>query len=67
MKQNMQNQTIAELYADEKKSEHSSNPNDTLKLAKSLYEKFHSKDARPKLPLLNFWVNKIYNKKKNRK
>ena len=54
MKQNMQNQTIAELYADEKKSEHSSNPNDTLKLAKSLYEKFHSKDARPKLPLLNF-------------
>ena len=38
MKQNMQNQTIAELYADEKKSEHSSNPNDILKLSKSLYE-----------------------------
>ena len=39
MKQNMQNGTISQLYADDKKSKYSSNPNDILKLAKNFYEK----------------------------
>ena len=35
-KQNMQIQTIFELYADDKKSKYSSNPKDILKSAKKL-------------------------------
>ena len=37
MTQNMQNGTISEFYADDKKS--SSNPNDILKSAKNFYTK----------------------------
>ena len=33
-RQNMQNQTISELYNDDNKSKHSSNPTDILKSAK---------------------------------
>ena len=35
MKQNMQNQTISELYTDDKKSKYSSNSNYILKSAKN--------------------------------
>ena len=36
---NMQNQTISEIYTDDNKSKHSSNPNDILKSAKTLYQR----------------------------
>ena len=53
MKQNMQNGTISELYADDKKSKYSCNTNDILKLAKSFHYKFiYKRDKRSKLPLL---------------
>ena len=35
MKQNMQHGILSELYADDKKSKYSCNPNDILKSAKS--------------------------------
>ena len=35
MKQNIQNQTISELYTDDKKSKYSSNSNDILNSAKN--------------------------------
>ena len=35
----MQNQTISEIYTDDNKSKHSSNPNDILKSAKTLYQR----------------------------
>ena len=41
MKQNVQNQTISELYADDKNSKYSSNSNDIV--AKNFYnEKFYT-------------------------
>ena len=42
--QNMQNQTISELYTDDQKSKYSSNPNDILKYAKNFYENLHTKE-----------------------
>ena len=49
----MQNGTISELYADDKKSKYSCNTNDILKLAKSFHYKFiYKRDKRSKLPLL---------------
>ena len=56
MKQDMQNGTIAELYTDDKKSKYSSNSDDILKSAKSF-------DQRSKLPLLNFLVNFLTQRK----
>ena len=53
----MQNQTISELYTDNKKTKYSSNPNDILKLAKNFYDKLYTKMQPPKLPLLNFLSN----------
>ena len=53
LKENMQNQTISELYTDDKKTTYSSNPNAFLKSAKNLYEKLYTKRQPPKLPLLN--------------
>ena len=38
LKENMQNQTISELYTDDKKTTYSSNPNAFLKLAKNFYD-----------------------------
>ena len=38
-RQNMQNQTIPELYSDHNKSKYSSNANNILKSAKTFYEK----------------------------
>ena len=42
-RQNMQNQTIFELYTDDNKSKFSSNPKDILKSAKKNYEKLYTK------------------------
>ena len=68
LKENMQNQTISELYTDDKKTTYSSNPNAFLKSAKNLYEKLYTKKQPPKLPLLNFlakflteWKSQIKN------
>ena len=43
--QNMQNQTISELYADDNKSRISNNPQDIVKLVKNYYEKIYTKEA----------------------
>ena len=40
-RQNMENQTIFELYTDENKSKYSGNPKDILKSAKKYYETLH--------------------------
>ena len=39
----MQNQAISELYADDKKTKYSSNPNDILKSGKNFCEKSYTK------------------------
>ena len=39
-RQNMQNQTISELYTDDNKSKYSRNPKDILKLAKKFMKNF---------------------------
>ena len=49
-RQNMQNQTIFELYTDDNKSKYSSNPKDILKSAKTNYEALHQ---IPQLLILN--------------
>ena len=52
-RQNMQNQTIFELYTDDKKSKYSSNPKDILKSAKKIMKK-STPSKLPQLLLLNF-------------
>ena len=59
----MQNQSIAELYIDDKKNKYSNDPKDTLTCAKSFYENLYtggniSRDTIMKL------LNKILNSKK---
>ena len=54
LKDNMQNQTISELYTDDKKTKCSSNRNDILKSAKNFSEKLHTKRQPPRLSLLKF-------------
>ena len=54
LKGNMQNQTMSELYTDDKKTKYSSNPNDILKSAENFYEKLYTKRQPPKLLLLKF-------------
>ena len=49
MKQNVQNQTISELYTDDKISKYSSNPNDILKSAKYFYEKLYAEETMSKI------------------
>ena len=49
----MQNQTIFELYTDDKKSKYSSNPKDILKSAKKIMKK-STPSKLPQLLLLNF-------------
>ena len=51
----MQNQTMSELYTDDKKTKYSSNPNDILKSAKNFYEKLYTKRQPPNLGLLTFY------------
>ena len=38
----MQNQTISELYKEDKKTKYSSNPNDILKSTKNVYGKLYN-------------------------
>ena len=54
LKDNTQNQTISELYTDDRKTKYFSNPNDILKSAKNVYEKLYTKRQSPKLPFLTF-------------
>ena len=52
-RQNMQNQTIFELYTGDNKSKYSSNPKDILKSAK-IFMKNSTPSKLPRLLLLNF-------------
>ena len=63
MKQDMQNRTISELYTDDKKSKCFSNTNDILKLDKNVMKNFIQRRQRLKLPLLNFLVNFLTERK----
>ena len=54
----MQNQTISEIYTDDNKSKHSSNPTDILKSAKNLYEKLYTKETTSKTTTTEF-ISKI--------
>ena len=62
-RQNMQNQTISELYTDDKKSKFSSNPEDILKSAKKIYENLYTRKKVSK-SATNELLNKIPLKKK---
>ena len=44
-RQNMQNQTIFELYTDDNKSKYSSNPKEILKSTKNIYENLYTKQT----------------------
>ena len=57
-RQNMQNQTISELYTDDKKSKYSSSPKDILKSAKDFYENLYIRENACK-PAINELLNKI--------
>ena len=57
----MQNQSISELYTDNK-SEISSNPQDIVKLAKNYYEKIYTKEATS-----NACTSKLFSKTSNRR
>ena len=59
----MQNQTISELYTDDKKSKFSSNPEDILKSAKKIYENLYTRKKVSK-SATNKLLNKIPLKKK---
>ena len=52
VKDNMQSQTISELYTDDNKSKCSSNPNDIFN--QIIYEKLYTTGLSPKPPLLTF-------------
>ena len=62
-RQNMQNQTISELYTDVKKSKFSSNPEDILKSEKKIYENLYTRKKVSK-SATNKLLNKIPLKKK---
>ena len=57
--QNMQNQTISDLYADDNKSRISNNPQDIVKLVKNYYEKIYTKEAASAASTSK-WFSKIY-------
>ena len=61
-KQNMQNQTIFELYTDDNKSKYCSNPKDILKSAKKVYEKLYTKQTST--AATTEFLSKIPNRKK---
>ena len=63
MKQNMQSQTKSELYTNDKRSKHSSKPNDILKSAKNFYEKRYRKETTSKTAAAELF-SKISNRKK---
>ena len=59
----MQNQTISELYTDDKKSKVSNNPKDTLNSAKKIYENLCTGEKISQ-PAINELLNKILINKK---
>ena len=61
-RQNLQNQTISELYTDDNKSKYSSNPKEIFKSAKKNYEKLYTKEAISKATTTAF-LNKILDRK----
>ena len=44
-RQNLQNQTVSELYIDDNKSKYSNNPKDIFKSAIKFYEKLYMKET----------------------
>ena len=65
-KQNLQNQTISELYNDDNKSKYSSNPKDILKCAYKIYDTHYikettSKDATTEFPTKIPSREKVFN------
>ena len=62
-RQHMQNQTISELYTDDKKSKVSSNPEDIPNSAKRFYENLYTREKIPK-SAINELLNKIPTNKK---
>ena len=62
-RQHMQNQTISELYTDDKKSKVSSNPEDIPNSAKIFYENLYTREKIPK-SAINELLNKMPTNKK---
>ena len=62
-RQNIQNQTISELYTDNNKSKYSSNSKDILKSAKKFYEKLYTMETTSKVTITKT-LSKILNRKK---
>ena len=56
-RQHMQNQTISELYTDDKKSKVSDNPKDILNSAKKIYENLYTKEE-----IFQSAINELLNK-----
>ena len=54
----MENQTISQLYTDDKKSKYSNNPKDILKSAKNVYENLYIRENVSK-SAINELLNKI--------
>ena len=54
----MENQTISQLYTDDKKSKYSNNPKDILKSAKNVYENLCIRENVSK-SAINELLNKI--------
>ena len=63
VKQNIQNQKISQLCNDDKKTEHSSNPNDIFKSAKTFMKKFYTNMTTSKTATAEIF-SKISNKNK---
>ena len=61
-RQNLQSQTISELYTDDSKSKYSSNPKDIFKSSKKCYEKLYTKETTYKTDTTKF-LSKIPNRK----
>ena len=62
-RQNMQSQTILELYTGDNKSKYSSNPKDILKSANNFYKKLYTMESTSKAATTEF-RSKISNRKK---
>ena len=62
-RQNMQSQTIYELYTDDKKTKYSNKPQDILKSAKKFYEDLYSRGNISRDSIIKF-LNRIPNSKK---
>ena len=53
-RQNMQNQTMSELYNDDNKSKYSSSSKDIIESAKKFHQKLYNTRKLPQVLLLNF-------------